>query len=755
VRAIYRPNISTLYEQGGIRVKSITATDGINTYKTTYAYGENKNGWGYVSYLPFDTEQQIEIPYSSELPAPRVMYEYVTVENRANGKPSLTETIYKFNVMKEKSRTSIKYGDFYEILTNRDNTYTDASGREINIKSYTVKDNLASIGQLLEVTTLNKAGQIMGKMTNEYFTTQNVPSLQQGKESYQSYKEVDYTRPYKTDKWLINASSRIRYPNMLKSTTEYNGGYAYTTKFKDLDPVTGQATRIQTTSARGEEMNVVNVPAYTIAQYAGMGSKVDNPKNKNMLVQSAMNKTYYNGTSNLVSVGVTTWKPFGYRTSEFLGNPPNQITLTRNHNIWRKHKKFTWQGASDTQGILTGFNDSNNDGFNWSLEVNDRDVAQSPKWKQLSEITGYDKFSNPVEVMDVNGNFASTKMGDGNSKVYASASTGYNKFFYSGAEDLNGNYFSGGVQLGTASLSSTAHTGSSALQIDSGETAFKATVENGSGAARKYKISVWAFTGTYANVRVNVGGSNISYNPNEIITAGNWTQLNFYADIQNSKNIYVTTTGATITVDDFRIHPVEADMASYVYNDWGELIAILGRTNLATLFEYDQSGRLIGTRTEIEDTTSLTGGFKKISENMYNHKVTHELDDNGNGIIDANERFSDMRVSQFASNGYSSTGVLTTIPTGGSGNYRYSYARGFVTSTADLATFNYGDETTNNQITISATIPCIGGSYRYSAYAVKTKVRDLGSGEIRIKISYFNKNCSDNGSGSRDRTNYQ
>ncbi|MGX1931307.1 hypothetical protein [Flagellimonas sp. 2504JD4-2] len=757
LKVIYYPRTSVLYEQGGIRAKSITATDGINTYKTTYSYGENKNGWGYVSYLPFDAEQQLEIPYSAELPAPRVMYEYVTVENEANGQPSLTETIYKFNVMKEKSQTSIKYGDFYEIVTNRDNTYTDASNREIDIKSYTVKDNLASIGQLLEVTTLNKAGQMMGKIANEYYTTQNVPFLQQGKESFQSYKEVDYTPSYKTDKWLINASSRILYPNMLKSTTEYNGGYAYTTEFKDLDPVTGQATRIQTTSARGEEMNVVNVPAYTITQYAEMGSKVDNTNNKNMLVQSAMNKTYYDGTSNLVAVGVTTWKPFEYSTSELVGDPPNQTTLTTYHNVWRKHKNFTWQGTSDTQGIFTGFNDANDDGFNWSLEVNDQDVSQSSEWKQLSEITAYDEFSNPTEVMDVSGNFASTKMGDGDSKVYSSASTEYNKFFYSGAEDLHQtNQFSGGVERGTASLSSTAHTGANGLQVDSGETAFRVTVENGTGSARKYKISVWTLTSTYSNTRVNVGGSNITYDPDEIISAGNWTQLNFYADIQNSKDVYVTTTGTTITVDDFRVHPVEADITSYVYNDWDELVAILGRTNLATKFEYDEAGRLIRTHAEIGNTPSLTGGFKKVSENKYNHKVTNELDDNGNGIIDSNEGFSDLQVSQSASNGYSSTGVLTTLPTGGSGNYRYSYAQGLVTSSLDVTLLNnYGSETTNNQLTVSATIPCTGGSYGYNAYAIKTKVRDVGTGETKIKVSYFNKGCSDNGGGNNGGGNNQ
>lgn len=747
VEVTYYPRTSTLYEQGGIRTKSITATDGSNTYKTTYSYGENKNGWGYVSYLPFSADQQLEIPYSAELPAPRVMYDYVSVETEANGQPSLVETVYKFNVMKEKSQTALKYGDFYEIVKTRDNTYTDASNREIDIKGYQIRDNLASIGQLLEVKTLNKQSQVLGKMVNEYYTTQNVPSLQ-GKESYQSYKEVKNVLN-NAEKWLINSSSRTLYPNMLKSTTEYNGGYAYTTEFKDLDLITGQATRIQTTSARGEEMNVVSTPAYTIAAYAEMGSKVDNIGNKNMLVQNAMTRTYYNGLSDLVSVGITTWKPYQYSSTEFVGDPPNQTTLTRFHDIWRKHKNYAWQGVINTQGILTGFNDTNDDGFNWSQEVNDQDVQQSSEWKQLSEITAYDFYSNPLEVMDVNGNLAASKRGDGDSKVFASASTGKNKFFYSGAEDLVGGSFSGGVQRGTSSLSTNAHTGSHALQVDSGESAFQVSVENGSGAARGYKISLWALTSTYSNARINVGGSTVTFDPDEVIPAGNWTQLNFYTDIQNTKTVYVTASGSTVTVDDFRVHPVEVDMTSYVYNDWDELVSILGRTNLATKFEYDELGRLIRTFAEIGNTPSFTGGFKKVSENKYNHKVTNELDSNGNGVIDNNEGFSDVQITQSASNGYSNTGVLTTLPSGGSGNYQYSYAQGLVTSIAEVnALNNYGSQTTNNQITVNATIPCSGGSYGYNAYAVKVKVRDLVSGEQKIATAYFNKGCSDNGGGN-------
>src|SRR5690606_18723503 len=105
----------------------------------------------------------------------------------------------------------------------------------------------------------------------------------------------------------------------------------------------------------------------------------------------------------------------------------------------------------------------------------------------------------------------------------------------------------------------------------------------------------------HADVRVNVGGNNIEGNSAEKIVAGDWVQLNFYADIPTNTQVYVTSVNGNVVVDDFRVHPISASMTSYVYNQWDELTDILGPNNIATKYEYDEAGRLLRIYSEVEN----------------------------------------------------------------------------------------------------------------------------------------------------------
>ena len=72
--------------------------------------------------------------------------------------------------------------------------------------------------------------------------------------------------------------------------------------------------------------------------------------------------------------------------------------------------------------------------------------------------------------------------------------------------------------------------------------------------------------------------------------------------------------GGTVYIDDFRIHPVDATMTSYVYNEWGELCDILDANNLFTHYEYDAMGRLKSITRE-----TLSDGPVKVSETQINY----------------------------------------------------------------------------------------------------------------------------------------
>ncbi len=595
---------------GGIRVREIITSDGTGrTYNTTYRYGKNENGVGYISYLPYAPELQQELPYSAELPAPKVMYDQVSVEF-----PDGRKNRYYYSVMKEKDPEEIKYEDFYEISKTASDINNTAKGVDVNVSTFTIKDNLSALGRLEAVEVLNKYGQQLSKIENEYYdpgTTPGVAGVTQ--ESYQSYKIVDYKQNTgsRKDKWLINSSSRIRYPNVLKSSAEYRNGHAFRTVYKDMDPVTGVFREAETTSASGEQLVSRAVPAYI--RYPEMGSMVHSNTNKNMLTQIAETYSYIReqgGAKKYMGAGITTWKPEQYDYTIYTGPPHAPVSTGASADVWRKHKSYTWDGALDNDGTLA----TEPGNFIWSSPS----ATQPSGWKLLSEITLYDNFSNVLEVKDINGNKAATKRGDGSSKVFATGNAAFNTMFYSGLEEGTGTTIAEGVTRDATAVitSSRAHTGSRSVQVASGVKAFK--VKPGQGGT--YRVSVWAHTSGYTGARVVSGGQNYTCHQDELVRAGDWVQLNFDIAVNAGTEVALTSASGTVYFDDFRIHPVSAGMSSYVYNEDDELTYILGPNNMGARYVYDAGGRLKETYTEIADTDDIPGGFKLVNEVDYTYK---------------------------------------------------------------------------------------------------------------------------------------
>ncbi len=204
-----------------------------------------------------------------------------------------------------------------------------------------------------------------------------------------------------------------------------------------------------------------------------MGSKADAVTNKNMLSQVAMSKSYLNAadTWQINGVGITTWQP-------------------NSNDLWHKHKTFIWEGEVDDNGLYVNYS-GDDDNFNWSVNASN----QPEQWKQVSEITQYDDYSLPLEVRDINGNYAGTKTGDHQTKTIATANASLSEMHYSGAEYLSGVNFDNGIS-GIGRTSVKAHTGEYAIEIST-QQGFR-TLVNGHRAGA-YKISVWAAKENYEN----------------------------------------------------------------------------------------------------------------------------------------------------------------------------------------------------------------------------------------------------------------
>jgi len=634
---------------GGIRTKKVTVQSEDGTaYGTRYQYNQPGNNnmltditSGTTSYAPVRKYQK-DIPYIDLQPSPGVLYQNVRVTH-----PSGTYSDYVFNTLTDHILDNSGFeNNVLKIAI--DQGYASNVKQEdvaryflIDEKFYEVENRLSTLGVLISKKVYNSNGQLTNSLTNSYFDVEDL----QGKFTAESYVKEETGIPQKgTNDILVNLSTtKMSYlPSVLKETKELVEGNSFITTYEDFDLTTGRATETRTSNSKGIALKSKIYPAYH--KYPAMGSKVDNPDNKNMLAQEAATYhfLYDNDNWEVLNASMHTWRDWG-------------------GNVWRKHKTYRWNGETNENGFYVDFDQETDDNFNWETTLGGNDQVNID-WEQVSEITRYNNFSAPLEVMDINGNLAATKMGYNNTKTIAVCNAGYNETFYSGAEDDDGQgHFGGGVDKGSAEDTPDAHTGDHALFIAGGGSGFEVTVDHNE-MVKKYKISLWAKTTNNEATRVNVGGNNIKPHPTEKVFAGDWIQLNFYADIQPETQVYVTAVNSGVTVDDFRLHPVASSMKSYVYNERDELTHILGPNNMATQYEYDEAGQLLRIYSEIQDVDGqFSGGFKKIKEYAYGYKSS-------------NEPYSPLVLTIGVQNSVTNDTEVLTVVNGGSGQYEYQWS---------------------------------------------------------------------------------
>lgn len=638
---------------GGLRVKSITVLEENSSYKSAYDYKSpvtNKVS-GITSYEPFDGDNKV-VPYIEEIPSPNVMYSDVCVSNIINNQQQdyikyHFKTLSPF-VINDDESVLYSLGDDFKVIRSQHLGGYNPSNISLStpqpfqerIYKHTIHNNLSNIGQLQSIKNYNLADQLISSKYYNYKNfNENIENHDYGinQESFKTVKTAEFKVTNNNGtigKKIINigSTSIVEYPSKLISSETVSKSYSLKQENHYFDFLTGQVLETITEDSKGNIFKTEVTPAYHISNYNlssyGMGAKVDNISNKNMLAQQAMTKTYIddNGTWQETGVGITTWNNnWTYsNTNETLETPTNN-----DEKIWRKHKTYVWDGELTEDGLYEDFV-GDDDNFNWSIGA----AQTNTKWKNVATTSKYDHFSMPLEVKDINNNFAVTKMCDDNTKVSLSASSKYYESFYTGAEyyDTSTSRLDAQVR-GASNLRTTekAHTGKYSLKITPSDNSFGAELKGDPSGnqehhrAGRYKMSVWVHKDNHQNARYRTLGGGIYDFNGEKVFAGDWVQLNHYFDRTvaqtNTTTVYmVISNSGTIYIDDFRLHPIQSSMTSYVYNEWDELECILGANNLATKFEYDSQGRLVKTYTEAVDSGTNVGGFKKTSENFYNYK---------------------------------------------------------------------------------------------------------------------------------------
>ncbi|MFM8913333.1 MAG: hypothetical protein ACKOE6_10535, partial [Flammeovirgaceae bacterium] len=256
--------------------------------------------------------------------------------------------------------------------------------------------------------------------------------------------------------------------------------------------------------------------------------------------------------------------------------------------------------------------DFSQNNFDWT------GATPNANWKKTSELTLYDVNSHGLEMSDINGNFAATRMDKDNNKIIASAThANYNEMASSSAEFSAGNTErEGGVARGAGNASrARAHTGEFSLLVGANDKGFSYTLKaNATDLTKKYKASVWVYAPGESESQTDLNNIKLYYSINgrEIGSVNpvlqknkskSWYQLNIEVTPNGANDITIevkNNTSRGIYFDDFRVHPLNGSITSSVYDSFsGELTYILDANNFYTKFEYDAMGRLIRTSKEL------------------------------------------------------------------------------------------------------------------------------------------------------------
>lgn len=267
--------------------------------------------------------------------------------------------------------------------------------------------------------------------------------------------------------------------------------------------------------------------------------------------------------------------------------------------------------------------------------------------RKNSEVTLYDVYSHGLEARDLNGNYASTKLNPDNERVIATtANASYDEMAYSGAEFISGtSHKEGGVDNGDGfATTARAHTGKYSMQVPYGDEGFNYTLsESEANLNKKYFASVWVYLPGTSETEDVIVGAQLYYRANEVEhevhpqlqknKSKSWYLLEIEIDPAGADEVYIgcrNNTPRNAYFDDFRVHPLDASMTSYVYDSFsGELNFILDANNFYTKFEYDAMSRLVRTSREFlnydfGDGKESYRADKVLNEVIYNHKLNNQ-----------------------------------------------------------------------------------------------------------------------------------
>jgi len=421
--------------------------------------------------------------------------------------------------------------------------------------------------------------------------------------------------------------------------TDHRKGIVTQTQNLEFDFYTGAPTKILSEDEIGNKSLTYTIPAYqlnssksnAVAAFPEMGLKSKNLNYKNMLSQEgasfqfSIDKNFdadvdLNVSDNikgLFGAALQTWSdslPLKIVDGPVLSHGPK--------GLFRKKLSYSYIGNGNKlngDGTLeVTISDITN------LRVNNigiLDVSGQQGWQESAEVLIYDAYSHALESKDINGNKAASKFDKHSKQILATAAnSSYTEFAYSGAEDWDGGTsLGGGVLRNSSSVLSansngySAHTGDKSFGMSSGTKGVGYFIDP-LVKGRNYVLSFWSTRDDcQIGYKYDESGGEILIQGETLGKVNGWYLIEAIIPAGDHSNMEVFTKGAVgaplFQVDDFRVHPLDASMQSYVYNDRGQLTEILDASNFFKRYEYDAAGNLQTTSIE-----TIQYGIKKLSE---------------------------------------------------------------------------------------------------------------------------------------------
>ncbi|HBX53203.1 MAG: hypothetical protein A2275_05655 [Bacteroidetes bacterium RIFOXYA12_FULL_35_11] len=536
-------------------------------------------------------------------------------ENNCNLEPSLSTT-FGFSTL---NPTSITSSEFYTV-TN-DSKY----GLIQEISSFNNKNSLVSKIKY-EYATYEEQGRLEEIFYRNFSGTASMPIMLYPNTIYQQIAmQVFDISSHGFFKKIILTPYLKRIVNSIDNTT-------IIFEVNKLDVLSGEP--VETTIIDPTQKAIyktVQTPAYL--EYGALGPKCINNDNLNKLSPTSLIKKYsiVNGNQNLIDGSYTTWTN-SINVSKVYGGQ-NIIDNITGAN-WFPYKSFIFNGAPDYTN-----------------------------WLKISENTLYNEKIIPVETKAIGDSYSSVKYSyDNKFKIAEISNCNYISFAFSGFEnkidrgsvfDFEGGFLGNSAHelIGSSFIhngnSIIPHSGEFCLRVPGSSTyspGFTAKHDPSTphvlDRGRTYRASVWV--NKYSSLTVSLcaslngshsGGGSIdvfrskSIN-NADLTIGDWKLLTIEIDVPedyvsqnygtNDLRFYVSG-NEDFFIDDFRVHPIDAPMKTFVYDKSTDLlISELNNDNLATFYIYDAASRLIETKIESLNSSTI-GSIKTISMNKFHY----------------------------------------------------------------------------------------------------------------------------------------